>query len=480
MKKIMILICGTLLMSGCDDFLNVKPKGQAIPEYYNDYKGLLYDAQMAKAGESYPVTLTDDAHFPDGDIPYNLEMNTEDIRNLYKFNHGPVYNQGESDGLWEFTYQRIYTCNAVINNIMDVSNASEEEKRTLRAEAMVARAFEYLCLIAAYAPAYDPATAATDPGVPIITTESADKLTGYTRNTVAEVYEFIENDLLAAEGPLKTTAPNSFYPTKSVAFGFFARMCLMMRDYDKALEFGQDALDQNSSLVDLTLYAIDPDNPGIGRIVLASNPTVSYPEDNDNPENIYTRFAPYVFGMSMSVYASDDLLEVYKEDLPAGAEDMRRSLWFVDDSHPWMGEFPGLTLWVPFTYANLGLNTVENLLTTAECYARKGDAASLSKAAELYNRLRDNRIKGNVHVTFANKAEAVQKVLRERRREFAMTGLYRFTDLKRLNKEAEYAKTIVHTSGTQTWTLPPNDNRYILPIPPKVKALRPDLPDYER
>ena len=72
------------------------------------------------------------------------------------------------------------------------------------------------------------------------------------------------------------------------------------------------------------------------------------------------------------------------------------------------------------------------------------------------------------------------KVLEERRREFAFLGIYRFVDLKRLNKESRFQKTITHSADGQTWTLPPNDNRYIIPIPPVVKGFRPDLPDYER
>ena len=76
--------------------------------------------------------------------------------------------------------------------------------------------------------------------------------------------------------------------------------------------------------------------------------------------------------------------------------------------------------------------------------------------------------------------ENLVKVLEERRREFAFLGIYRFVDLKRLNKESRFQKTITHSADGQTWTLPPNDNRYIIPIPPVVKGFRPDLPDYER
>jgi hypothetical protein len=49
-----------------------------------------------------------------------------------------------------------------------------------------------------------------------------------------------------------------------------------------------------------------------------------------------------------------------------------------------------------------------------------------------------------------------------------------------LNKEQEFEKTITHVVEGTTYTLPPNDIRYVMPLPPVVKSLRPDLPDYKR
>lgn len=170
---------------------------------------------------------------------------------------------------------------------------------------------------------------------------------------------------------------------------------------------------------------------------------------------------------------------IYDKDLAPGAVDKRRELWFVDDEYSGV-EFRGYTIFMPYIRANLALNNMEVILTAAECYAREGGTENLAEAARLYNLLRDHRIENNVHVTFANADEALVKVLEERRREFAFLGIYRFVDLKRLNKESRFQKTITHSADGQIWTLPPNDNRYIIPIPPVVKGFRPDLPDYER
>ena len=63
---------------------------------------------------------------------------------------------------------RIYYYNVVIDDIMGATQDTEEHKKQLRAEALVGRAFEYLTLVNAYANHYDPSTAATDPGVPLM------------------------------------------------------------------------------------------------------------------------------------------------------------------------------------------------------------------------------------------------------------------------------------------------------------------------
>ena len=82
-------------------------------------------------------------------------------QHLYAFN-SEIFGEGESDGLWEYSYNRIYYYNVVIDDIMGATQDTEEHKKQLRAEALVGRAFEYLTLVNAYANHYDPSTAATD------------------------------------------------------------------------------------------------------------------------------------------------------------------------------------------------------------------------------------------------------------------------------------------------------------------------------
>ena len=130
---------------------------------------------------------------------------------------------------------------------------------------------------------------------------------------------------------------------------------------------------------------------------------------------------------------SKDFLATFERNLPAGATDQRRALFYADDTVN-MGRtdyFYGETCYILYAYQNVGFSTVENMLIAAECEARVG---SKDNAMSYVNKLRDNRIKNNVALTATDKDEALRIVLDERRREFAFTGFHRLIDLKRLMK----------------------------------------------
>lgn len=117
---------------------------------------------------------------------------------------------------------------------------------------------------------------------------------------------------------------------------------------------------------------------------------------------------------------------------------------------------------------NKGLNIGEIYVTEAEALVREGE---INEALELLNALAVKRhVEGTyVDVTERNPEKLLQLILDERRRELMFKGT-RWFDLKRLNKDPRFAKTITHNYFGETYTLEPNSNRYVLPIPPKAIA----------
>lgn len=444
------------LMASCDDYLDIKPKGMVIPEKCEDYEKLLNYAQLMKASDSYPNFMTDDVFLPyDDDLTGGyVSLELPDQR-LYTFD-SEVFGDGESDGLWEYSYNRIYTYNVIIQEVMGSTQATEDHKKQVRAEALMGRAFEYLTLVNAYGKHYDPATAATDPGVPLMLDEDINK-TNLQRASVQAVYDQIKKDLDEAAFDLpERPVLNAFRASKPVGYGMLARMYLYMGDYEKALENAKISLEHNSALQSILPYEVVDVNKWIGRI--------NVPDRANNPENIYIRLAPYTFGLSSSVYGSEDLIKLYDKE-----KDMRYLLYFTRYID---GVDSDYDFWVPFLYTNMAMATPEIYLIAAECEARIG---KIENAMKYINTLRDNRIKDNVALTASTKQEALKLVLEERRRELTFVGCTRLIDLKRLNREPEFAKTIIHEVEGVEYKLEPNSPKYILPIPPTVLRFNPNM-----
>ena len=429
-----LAICVVVMLTGCNDYLDIKPKGEKIPTTVSDYETLLNYESVQKVSDTYPAYLTDDVFLPDvaeGTATPGLNSVDQSIRNLYLFKK-EVFGDAQDDGFWFASYNRIYYYNTVIDNIMNADGSDEQQKLSIRAEALISRALEYLYLVNGYAKYYDVRTAESDPGVPLILDEDISKK-NLVRASVKDVYAQIQSDLQTALPNLPMQAKgNAFRASKAAGYGVLAKMYLYMGNYAEALKAANAVLEMNNSLLDLKKYAVVKAQSSIGR--------TNVPQDIDNPENIYIKFAPYVYGLSSKVFGSDELISLFSED------DMRLQVYFTKNFR----NIPtDKYVWAPYLRANLAVSSPE-------------------RAMSLINKLRDNRIKNNTPLVAIDRSDALQKVLEERRRELAMSGMVRYIDLKRLNKESQFAKTVTHVTGEGTFSLEPNSPLYVLPIPAKV------------
>ncbi len=445
-----LAICVVVMLTGCNDYLDIKPKGEKIPTTVSDYETLLNYESVQKVSDTYPAYLTDDVFLPDvaeGTATPGLNSVDQSIRNLYLFKK-EVFGDAQDDGFWFASYNRIYYYNTVIDNIMNADGSDEQQKLSIRAEALISRALEYLYLVNGYAKHYDVRTAESDPGVPLILDEDISKK-NLVRASVKDVYAQILSDLQTALPNLPVQAKgNAFRASKAAGYGVLAKMYLYMGNYAEALKAANEVLEINNSLLDLKKYAVVKPQSSIGR--------TNVPQDIDNPENIYIKFAPYVYGLSSKVFGSDELISLFSED------DMRLQVYFTKNFR----NIPtDKYVWAPYLRANLAVSSPEIYLIAAECEAREG---SVERAMSLINKLRDNRIKNNTDIVATDRNDALQKVLEERRRELAMSGMVRYIDLKRLNQDSQSAKTVTHVTSEGTFTLEPNSPLYVLPIPAKV------------
>lgn len=155
-----------------------------------------------------------------------------------------------------------------------------------------------------------------------------------------------------------------------------------------------------------------------------------------------------------SVNFDTELLSLYR---PA---DLRKNVYFKkakDERIIFKGTYSPV-----FGYFT-GLATNELWLIRAESAVRTG---RIQDAESSLNHLLEHRYKKGsfISYTFKDTREALETILIERRKELFMRGT-RWEDLKRLNKEPEFATTLVREIEGVKYDLPPNDPRWVWPIP---------------
>lgn len=473
-----LLVVLVFTFSACNDFLNNVPKGMTIPQEMDDYQKLLNSQTFLNLSDPSLEYLTDNVHLLNKDSKYGsgyVYLNkSEYLRNLYSFKGGQVYVPGTKDGIWNGAYSRLFTLNSIINEVMGSKGGNENAKKQIKAEALFARAYQYYNLVNIYGKHYNKETSSTDLGVPYIT--KADINQKYHRHTVAEVYDMMLADLNEAAPHIPEIALNKAHPNQAAVNSFYAKLHLSMGNYQESLKYANAALKGNDKLLNLNEYEMKEGDTW-GRVHKKGDETERLP-DIDHPETNYAKWSNSG-AIHGTVLLSREMRDIFASDLD-GAIDLRKEYYYSEDSVKLGANpdyFPGECAFVLYANHQVGLTSTENYFIAAECEARVG---SKDRAMDLINIVRDNRMENNTGLKAANNKEALNKVIEEKRREFCFRGPYRFFDLKRFNLEPDLQKTVVHTVDGDTFTLPPNDPRYVFPVNNEILEYNPDFPMYER
>lgn len=473
MKKLFLYIICILALTGCEKFLNIKPKDKFIPTTVTDFENMLNSGTMVNFGDQYWDLMSDDAFLPEGE-PGNLFTKQQPYgRRIYKFDKNP-YDQGSNDFLWSEGYKRIFYCNTVINSIMEATEGTDANRKAVRAEALLGRAMEHLQLVNTYAHHYDAATAASQPGIPIALI--GDISAKFVRNSVKEVYDQILADghAAVADLPLKNKL-TKFRASRAGGYALLARTYLFMGDYANAKKNADLAIGLQGQLTDMNTYQVIIPGP-FPNIPGAPLGWTNIPDAQKNPETIVARHFLRPFGLGMDVCASPELTALFTND------DKRWTLYYADGWPPappfnYMNRY-GVKIFLRGDYYNNYLGVAEMYLVRAECLAREGKKA---EALADINKLRQHRITPAAYVAYTpgdfgdDNERVLRFVLEERRRELAFTGM-RVIDLKRLNKEPRFAKTVKHTAEGVEYELLPNSDQYLRQLWPNATVFNPDWP----
>lgn len=453
-----------LLMTACGDFTDMRTQGGIVPDEIENFRYLLNNTTAWYAASGLPDVMSDDVYVADGSLQMQGNINGGDyyawFGKAYRWLDEiyPTTGYYKTDEGYSGMYNTIVYANTVINEIGNCSDGTADEIKEMTAEAKVHRADALLMLVNQYALPYNEATASTDAGVPLNTTGDTEQ--PVTRSTVQAVYDQIIRDLTEALPDLPTTQAFTTLPTKASAYGELARAYLLMGKYAEADGYAALALEQNSQLNDLSTMS--------GTVSSAF-----FPQPINDPEVLLLKNPLH----SASVYSStvlhlsDDLLTLL------GEKDKRYELFTAPmETYSYSYGADGGRLYyfdAAMSYRNVGPSVPEMMLIRAEYAARNGQTAT---AMEWVNKLREKRFAAEDYepLTATDADDALTKVVDERHREFFCRNL-RWYDMRRLRTDSRFAKTYTRQWQGETYTLAPESNRYVIPIPSYQIVLNPEL-----
>lgn len=432
------LIC-IVFLSCKKDWLELKPdKKLVIPTTIQDCQALLNNTFIFNS--NYP-NLTeigaDNFYIQD---PLWPTLPTAKEKNGYIWAQTVYPNETVLD--WNKPYEQILYANVTLEAAEKItpSASSVGDHKNITGTALFFRAYNYYALAQVFIKHFNATSADTDLGLPLRLNSSATELK--KRSTVKETYDQILQDLLTAKDLVASRQIFPTWPSKAAVHAMLARTYLTIGDYDNALLYAESCLQMNGSLMN---YNTDPE----------VNLTNNNPFKRFNKEVLYYHillpdriFLSSVFIADTTLYDSYDV------------NDLRRTGYFriATGFRRFKGSYEGSG-----TIRFAGLATDEIYLIRAECNARKG---KINIAMDDLNLLLVNRWKtGNfIPVTASSQQEALNAIFNERRKELLFRGI-RWTDLRRFNADPLYAKTLVRILNGQTYTLQPDNIKYVLPIP---------------
>lgn len=442
--KISILsILATLLLAGCDDFLDITPTGKVIAQTGDEYRALLTYEYKYFAKDRYMTTVRTDEVMMD---PVKTSSTDRDAYlDLWRWkdeNPSPTTSYFS----WRTYYHSIYIANYIIEHQDEITDATTTEIDQLVGEAYMMRAYCHFLLVNLYAEPYTHCSPETTRGIPLQL--KADVNAVPHSNSIEEVYQQVLSDLDEAEKYLNIenweTGKNYRF-NKISAQALRARTYLYMGDWKQALEAATATLKVQPALEDLT----------------ASNATL--PNSYKSVENMVAleRFSSNLY--TVINMPSPDFIALYRTG------DQRRTKFYKRVTSSTYSLLKGGN-----DENACSFRTAEMYLIAAEASARLGETQD---ATEYLTPLIEKRLNASAYqqttqlMEGMTQDELIQEILDERARELAFEG-HRWYDLRRTTQP-----TLVRNYNGEAYTLTPE--KYTLRFPTEAVEANPEIERWE-
>ena len=239
----------------CDDFLGTDPDNRVYLES-PEYIAYLLATAYPEADISFAEAMSDCS----GDRGLDAFLDDKALEQSYLWKDVVETYQGTPSYYWFQAYAAISAANHALEAVEEFEAAGRgDEVKEVRGEALICRAYAHFMLANVFAMPYNPATADAELGVPYTTKPETKLNPVYERETLAETYRLIEEDLL--EGleliPANFEEAPAYHFTRKAAYAFASRFYLWKggdENFRKAIEcanmvLGDVKTDDPSSLL---------------------------------------------------------------------------------------------------------------------------------------------------------------------------------------------------------------------------------------
>jgi hypothetical protein len=454
------------LLQGCDDYLEENPDNRVELNSLTKAAQLLTTA-YSDASYNFTEWLSDNVSYtigttklPKHDEGYNWEDFSE-------------FSQDTPEYFWNQTYYAIAHANEVLE-VIDELPGDEALREAVRGEALLTRAYGHFMLVNLFGKHFNERTADDDPGVPYVEEPETEFIKTYTRNTVEEVYDLVERDMLAGlELVNDNLYANSgkYHFTRPAALAFASRFYLFKEEYAKCVQYSNELLGNSpeiyiKNIPNLLEQRINTDD----YVRLYSSP-------NDRSNLLLIRIVSNFQIPSLGHWPDRDLYSSLFESNPYNSLDIRQDPAWVAGlnglaatKYEFLFERSSLTSNVGLNYTiSLAFRGEEVLLNRAESYLYLNQFDNALADLQV---LANYRYPDGAQVTRENlrayyggaenqdQLRILINILEERQKEFIHEGL-RWFDIKRYELPVTHVLEDLQT----TITLEENDRRKVLQIP---------------
>lgn len=467
MKKTLysLLAVAALMLTSCEDFTDLQPKGKNLLTT-TDQLEMLLNSELRGCGS--------DMRQMAGDMIYAFSNVATTISQPVKTRNVIIwtYDEANMDKMAELTtsdndYSDFYgyigtIANPILTKI-DAATGTDAAKKQLKCEALTLRAWSFYMLVNKYAKAYNPTTAASTPGI-ILMTEDKDIQTAQPKSTVEEVYTQILKDINEAielDG-LPDVAVNKMRFNKPAAYAVKALTLLNMQKWDEAEEAAKQALAINSAVNDY-----NSSYQGTIQGLIGGTYSVINRDKNGTDEDYFLNGdLEFYNAYTPTTMANFEEGHAYKEKM--GNMNMAYD-YLMDAGESMLGESGfNFTYDLNSLWNNGGLRSTQMYLAIAECETHKGN---YDTAMEYLDKVRVNRIDPAKYQplkgTVSTEADAIAHVKQVTMNE-DIYSVNIFIDKKRWNQLDDWKQDYSRTLAGKTYTIKPDSKMWVFPFPMSV------------